>query len=205
MGKGVMFCRELRQIANLVLLAVATAVATGICLDTMTTTICLEYFTKGFHYEMAKKTDLGKWVLNSNSKLAHIFHWGVLASWWVGAILSIPLVLSCRLFGQRRYSAKNVAGAASLLVAVVLFLAMIAGLLAWFLAKDEGVLELCEDLGYSPPSNVMARRYFVCLSMHQVVYGSGALLGACLCILIIVRRAMDKETVLPTWTAQKTA
>ncbi|MCA8941727.1 MAG: hypothetical protein KDB80_04135 [Planctomycetes bacterium] len=70
---------------RIVLLCVVAAVGFGIVHDQITARVCVEYFTIGHPRILAtdSPTELG------------IF-WGVIATWWVGAILGLGLAFAAR-------------------------------------------------------------------------------------------------------------
>lgn len=71
---------------KIVVLSVLAAVTYGIVHDNITTRICVEYFTV-FHPRIA-------WVGESPTALA--FYWGVVATWWMGVGLGVPLACFAR-------------------------------------------------------------------------------------------------------------
>src|SRR4051812_1038027 len=70
----------------IVALCVCLAVAYGIIHDQITARICVEYFTIGHPP-----------VFNTSSPTLLGLGWGVIATWWVGLILGVPLALVSRL------------------------------------------------------------------------------------------------------------
>jgi len=76
------------QWMGIVAMSVACCVGYGIIQDLITARICVEYFTIGHPpvFPTLDPTLLG-------------IGWGVIATWWVGAILGIPLSLAAR-FGS---------------------------------------------------------------------------------------------------------
>ncbi|HEY1799447.1 MAG TPA: hypothetical protein VGG46_00820, partial [Terriglobales bacterium] len=71
------------------LLSIASAIFYGILHDQITARICVEYFS------IAHPT-----ILPLTSPTALALEWGVLATWWVGAILGILLSIAARI-GKR--------------------------------------------------------------------------------------------------------
>src|SRR3954463_16695995 len=73
------------QSAMIVLLSIAAAVAYGILHDQVTARVCVEYFTIGhppvFPTESPTRLGIG---------------WGIIATWWVGLLLGIPLAVAAR-------------------------------------------------------------------------------------------------------------
>src|SRR3954447_21650435 len=73
------------QSALIVLLSIASAVAYGILHDQVTARVCVEYFTVGHPP-----------VFPTESPTLLAIGWGILATWWAGLLLGIPLTLAAR-------------------------------------------------------------------------------------------------------------
>ena len=76
------------QALAIVALSILAAVSYGIVHDQITARVCVEYFTIGHPQVLAVPTD---------SPTVLGFVWGVIATWWVGLGLGIPLALAARL------------------------------------------------------------------------------------------------------------
>ena len=70
---------------KIVLVCIAAAVLYGIVHDQFTARACIEYFTV-FHPP----------VFRTQSPTLLGFGWGIIATWWVGAILGVLLALTAR-------------------------------------------------------------------------------------------------------------
>src|SRR5262249_24259868 len=73
------------QSLAIVLTCVLAAVAYGIAHDQVTARVCVEYFTVGHPPVFA--TDDPTWLG---------IGWGVIATWWVGLLLGVPLAVVAR-------------------------------------------------------------------------------------------------------------
>ena len=73
------------QSLKIAALCIAAAILYGIAHDLITTRVCVEYFTIGHPP-----------IFQTNSPTVLAIGWGVLATWWVGAILAVPAVLVSR-------------------------------------------------------------------------------------------------------------
>lgn len=71
------------QFLLIVILCIGSAVCYGIAHDQITARVCVEYFTIGHPP-----------VFDTNSPTLPGLGWGVLATWWVGAISGIPLAVA---------------------------------------------------------------------------------------------------------------
>src|SRR3954468_14939212 len=69
----------------IVALAIVAAVTYGILHDLVTAHVCVEYFTIG-HAP----------VFATREPVLLALGWGVIATWWVGLLLGIPLAMSAR-------------------------------------------------------------------------------------------------------------
>src|SRR3954463_6284583 len=67
------------------LYCVAVAVIYGILHDQVTARVCVEYFTIGHPP-----------VFNTDSPTLLALGWGVIATWWVGVMLGVPLAIAAR-------------------------------------------------------------------------------------------------------------
>src|SRR5438046_4370100 len=84
------------QSIGIVLMCIVTAVAYGIAHDQVTARVCVEYFTVGhppiFRTEDPTLLGLG---------------WGVIATWWVGVLLGVPLAIFARAGTRPKRSARS--------------------------------------------------------------------------------------------------
>src|SRR6185295_13945122 len=122
------------QIIAIVLLCVAAAVVYGILHDQVTARICVEYFTIGHPP-----------VFNTDDPSLLALGWGVIATWWVGVILGIPLALAAQLGSNPKRSARSLIRPLIILMAISALCAAIAGTIGAMLARS-GVIVLLGDL-----------------------------------------------------------
>ena len=101
---------------KIVLLAVAAAVTYGVVHDALTVSLCVEYFTV-FHPPVFATQDPRLLALG----------WGVIATWWVGAILGVGLAVAARAGSRPRVRARALVGP----VATLLLGMAVAALVAW--------------------------------------------------------------------------
>ena len=66
-------------------LAILAAVVYGIALDQVTARVCIEYFTIGHPP-----------IFPTESPTLLALGWGVVATWWVGLLLGVPLAIAAR-------------------------------------------------------------------------------------------------------------
>jgi hypothetical protein len=73
------------QAISIVGLCIASAVVYGILHDQVTARVCLEYFTIGHPP-----------VFATDSPTLLGLGWGIIATWWVGLFLGVPLAIAAR-------------------------------------------------------------------------------------------------------------
>jgi hypothetical protein len=165
---------------KIVLLSIAAAAFYGIVHDQITARICVEYFTV-FHPQ----------IIDSQSPTPLGLAWGVVATWWAGAMLGIPLALAARLGSRTKLTAKD---ALPLIARLLLVMAVCAGVfgIAGFQLAREGMV--------SPPGWVQSRlppsrfpNFMADWWAHNASYGSAFVGGAVLWVIAYRRR----KRVLP--------
>lgn len=155
---------------KIVAISILAAVLYGIVHDQFTAHICVEYFTV-FHPP----------VFSTQSPTLLAFGWGVIATWWAGAIIGLLLVIAAR-FGRRPpLSARAVAPMVLVLMAIMAVCALIAGLIGYFVAPIPAVI--AEVLPAATH-----RRFLADWWAHSASYLSGFAGGLVLCALIWLRR-----------------
>src|SRR5215212_9571429 len=75
------------QTLSIVITCVMAACGYGIVHDQITARICIEYFTVG-HPQIFEQPITSPTVMG--------FAWGIIATWWVGLLLGIPLAIAAR-------------------------------------------------------------------------------------------------------------
>ena len=163
------------QSFKIVALAVGAGVAYGILQDQVTARVCVEYFTIGHPRIVATE---------SPTVLGLV--WGVVATWWVGLILGIPLALCARLGGRPKLSAAQLRRPILVLLAVMAVLALTAGITGYIAAK-RGAVRLLEPLASRVPREKHAV-FLADLWTHLTAYGAGFLGGLGLCGWICWKR-----------------
>src|SRR6185437_6421326 len=85
-GAGV-WLREMisREALKIVLLPTCAAIAYGIVMDQITIRVCPEYFTIAHPH-----------ILNTASLTLLALAWGVIATWWAGAIAGVAFAIASR-------------------------------------------------------------------------------------------------------------
>lgn len=114
------------QALKIVLFSIYAAILFGVLHDQVTARVCVDYFTIG-HAD----------VFHTTSPTLLAFGWGVLATWWVGLMLGLPLAVFARAGSPPKLAWTHLvrpvaillgcAGAASLLCGIAGFVAARAG------------------------------------------------------------------------------
>src|SRR5262245_25077785 len=158
------------QSLAIVLTCVLAAVAYGIAHDQVTARVCVEYFTVGHPplFGTDDPTLLG-------------IGWGVIATWWVGLLLGVPLAVVARAGSRPKRSVGSLLPPIVCLLAVMAVCALAAGVVGWFLARS-GVIFLAGPLAHNLP----AERHMPFLAdawAHSASYFVGVVGG----IVVLVR------------------
>lgn len=173
--------QELREYGKIWLLCVGAAVLYGILHDQVTARIAVEYFTIGHPPVVA--TD-------SPTLLALV--WGVLATWWVGAIGGVVLSIAARAGAPPRRSAATLVKPLLVLLLSIGCLALFFGWIGHDLAKVEYIV-LVEPYASAVPA---ARHtdYLTVGWAHTAAYGAAVLGGIVVCIRVWWGRRRERAT-----------
>src|SRR5262245_4206019 len=152
------------QFLAIVALCVSAAVTYGILHDQVTARVCVEYFTIGHPpiFDTDDPTLLG-------------IGWGVLATWWVGALLGIMLAVAARAGSRPGRSAASLVRPVAWLLLLTAGCAFLAGLVGWALASAGAVVlvgPLADDV---PPEKHVA--FLADLWAHSASYLAGCVGG----------------------------
>jgi len=109
---------------RIVALCIGAAVGYGIVHDMITARISIEYFTIG-HPRLFVTDD----------PTPHALAWGVLATWWVGLILGIPLTLAARRGRRPKLAARDLLRPIGVLLVVMALCALLGAAIGLFGAE----------------------------------------------------------------------
>ena len=112
----------------------------GILHDQVTTRVCVEYFTIGHPP-----------VFQTEEPAILAIGWGILATWWVGALLSFVVVPSCRLGAWPKVNAAQLIRPIGVLLVVMACASLLAGIAGYFAARAD-VVRLLGLLAYRVPA-----------------------------------------------------
>jgi hypothetical protein len=156
---------------RIVLLSITAAVIYGIVHDQVTARVCVEYFTIGHPpiFATQSPTLLG-------------IGWGILATWWVGLILGVPLAMTARLGSRPKLSASDLAKPVTVLLGCMAVIALTAGI-AGYAAARANLVRLIGHLALRVPQEKHVA-FLADLWAHNASYASGFLGGIVLCVWV---------------------
>jgi hypothetical protein len=125
---------------RIVALCILSAVAYGILHDLVTARISIEYFTIGHPRLFA-----------SDDPTPRALAWGVLATWWVGLLLGIPLALAARRGERPKVAARELVRPIGVLLCAMALCAL-AGAAIGHLGAQRGWFVLFGDLRERVPA-----------------------------------------------------
>ena len=149
---------------QIILMCITTCVVYGVIHDQITVRICIEYFTIG-HPPVFPTTDPTLLGLG----------WGVIATWWVGVLVGIPLALACRAGSLPKREPSTLWRPLFKLAGFSFSMAVVAGLIGWVAAENGWVFLLG-----SPAERVPQDRhvpFLIDLWAHNASYLSGFIGG----------------------------
>lgn len=164
------------QFFLIILLCIVSAIIYGIVHDQITARICVEYFTIGHPP-----------VFNTESPTILAFGWGVIATWWVGLMLGIPLGFAARLGSSRPLAAKELIKPIAILLGIMGVGAFLAGWIGFILAS-KGSIRIPSAFTSSVPASKHIP-FVVDMWTHSASYLFGFVGG----IILILRTWYTRE------------
>jgi hypothetical protein len=162
----------------IILMCIFAAIAYGIIHDQVTARVCVEYFTIG-HPPIFGTEDLTLLGIG----------WGVVATWWVGLLLGIPLAIVARAGSRPKRSVGSLVRPLVWLMAIMAVCALGAGALGWFLAHY-GIVFLVGPIAQALPYQRHVP-FIADLWAHSASYLAGFTGG--IVVLVIVWRGRDAK------------
>ena len=164
-------------------LCIASAVVYGILHDQITARLCVEYFTIGHPP-----------VFGTNDPTLLGIGWGIIATWWGGLLLGIPMALAARAGKHPKRSAASLLRPIGTLLAVMAFSAGVAGVAGWLLSS-QGAVFLAGTLAKAVPQD----KHVLFLTdawAHSASYVVGFLGGAALIVSVWRSRSRTAKIVI---------
>jgi hypothetical protein len=161
------------QAVRIIFLCILAAITYGIIHDQVTARICVEYFTVGHPpvFPTDDPTLLG-------------IGWGIIATWWVGLFLGIPLAVVARAGPRPKRLAASLVKPIACLLVVMAVCAALAGSIGWVLAQN-GVMELDGRLANALPADRQTP-FLIDAWAHAASYLVG-LVGGIVVIIVVWR------------------
>jgi hypothetical protein len=156
---------------RIVLMSVAAAVVYGIVQDQINARICVEYFTIGHPP-----------LFGTEDPTALAFGWGILARWWVGVLLGVPLTWVAR----PKLSARDLVKPLLPLMGGVGMVACVAGSIGYYASKYGWVWLVGPLASRVPPEKHTA--FVADLWAHGAAYLAGFVGGIGVCVWTWKRR-----------------
>lgn len=163
------------QFLAIILLSILSAVIYGIIHDQITARICIEYFTIG-HFR----------IIDSDDPTVVGLVWGVIATWWAGLILGVPLALASRVGRWQRVSVRELIRPIVIMLSIVALLAGCAGIIGNIAARKGWVI-LIGDIAQRVPENRHIP-FLTDLWIHSASYLFGFVGGVVLIVYVMIRR-----------------
>ena len=157
------------QALKIIGMSILAAVIYGIVHDQFTVRVCLEYFTIA-HPK----------IFDTENPTLLAIGWGIIATWWAGLLVGIPLAIAAQVGKRPKHSA------ASLFIPMVIFLSILgacaiaAGFFGWWLG-GEYFLKLDHPLSREIPTSRHAV-FLAAASAHTASYVLGFLGGLILAV-----------------------
>lgn len=125
----------------------------------MTARVCVEYFTIG-HAD----------VFHTSSPTLLALGWGILATWWVGLMLGVPLAIFARAGSPPKLAWQDLVRPVAVLLCCAGVASLVCGI-AGFLAARVGRIPLHDFLAGVPEEKHAA--FFADLCAHNAAYAVG--------------------------------
>lgn len=164
------------QFLRIIALSVAAAIVYGVVHDQITVRVCLEYFTVG-HPQ----------IFHTTSPTLLALGWGIVATWWMGLILGLGLAIAARAGSRPKLDATSLLRPIAILLACMGAVALLAGLLAAWLAT-QGKLALWAPLAFEVPP-AAHRGFLADLAAHSASYLVAGVGGLILIFRVWQRRS----------------
>ena len=164
------------------LLTIGATIAYGITHDQITARVSIEYFTVG-HAN----------IFQTTSPTLIAFGWGILATWWVGALMGVFFALVARFGGRPKTALRDLLVPGGVLLACVGVAALVAGVAGFFAAKS-GQVALAGHFATEVPAGGHAR-FIADMWAHAASYVAGLAGGSLLAAWIWIRRGRAAPAV----------
>ena len=150
---------------------ILAAMVYGVLHDQVTARIYIQYFTV-FH----------PYVFPTQSPTLLALGWGIIATWWVGAILRVLLAISARFGSRPTLTFRQISPAVIRLLFIMAACALLAGAIGYFAGavpeQFRGIVSRSNE-----------KRFLADWWAHNASYASGIVGGLILCLTVYRKRA----------------
>lgn len=164
-----------REALKIVLLPTLAAIAYGIAMDQITIRVCPEYFTIAHPH-----------ILNTGSLTLLALAWGVIATWWAGAIAGVAFAFAARAGKLPKVTWRRFARPLAVLALVMAFCTIAAGFIG-ALMVNSGSIPAVQAWALALPLDKQAA-FMADAFAHVASY----LVGALGCLTIAVSAAWKR-------------
>jgi hypothetical protein len=165
---------------KIILLSVGAAITYGILHDQVTARICVEYFTVGHPP-----------VFATESPTLLAFGWGVIATWWVGLALGVPLALAARWGEGAKLDAGELVRPIGRLLLIMAAAAVLSGTYGYFAATAKWIHLPAGFAFQLPPARHVP--FLVAAAAHLASYAVGAIGGIAVIVNTVRRRRRSAD------------
>jgi len=113
---------------KIVVFSILIACLYGIAHDLVTTQVCIEYFLPPVH----------PMIVPTANPFLLALTWGIVATWWVGLLLGVPLVAVCRFGRKPKLSVKEIVSPVLFMLLILYVASMLLGMVG-YIAKQMGL------------------------------------------------------------------
>jgi hypothetical protein len=148
------------EFAKIVLLGVVASVTYGILHDQATARLCVEYYTV-FHVK----------IVDSTSPTVLALVWGMVATWWVGFLLGVPVGLFARVGRRPKLTARDLVVPVLVLMGAMAVASVVAGVTG-YLRAEAGTLAVPAPFAPRIPAEKHSL-FLADLWAHRAAYATG--------------------------------
>lgn len=164
----------------IVALSILGCVTYGVIHDQITARICVEYFTIGHPRIIATEDPTMLGIV-----------WGIVATWWVGVLLGVPLATAARIGTRPKKTAGSLLGPMAIVLACSAVLAVLAGSIGYLAASMSWVWLVGAIAQSVPPEKHIP--FLVNLWAHSGSY-LGGFIGGILLVFWVWRSRQPAPT-----------
>ena len=172
-----------KEYVKIVVFAILAACTYGITHDLVTAHVCVEYFLPPVH----------PIIVPTDNPFLLALIWGIVATWWVGLFLGIPLAVVCRFGTKPKLMVKDVVRPILILLAFLYVVSMLLGMVGYIAGQTGSVLGL---LFYTLPCyHLIAPERCAPFLFNLYAHNAAYLLGAIGGVVLMLRLWKKRKTL----------